>query len=1030
MTDYERIVLDHYKINSSFPVEWPTEKDLSDASEDEYAPIPPPKNSKGKLEIPFRPAKRYSALGRSPSDSRSILSSPGRGNDTTAEASVQKDEPDPLGTTDSIVRVLQRRGLPVEEDARLRSQFLLSSSSFSPELFLSQVHSNASTQSLMQGMDFLTRSIDQQSVSLKVLVESNFERFVRAKTTIDNVYSQMRNQGIDPHQETRKALSRHTSRTSLGSGIHSRNPGAIPSNNLGINKPLPSDKMKNALTKESEYGLAGIKAPLLESSRKAEDIWGPAFGSREREDSLKAVLSTVEAFHGIFEVGAIITDCIKRKDYDGLIEEYGKARGYCATAKTIGQDSLRAESPISDSDLQLIVVTARMWVDVEAQIEEFKKDIWRRLAGMKSHSNSSSLSGTNSEEHMELISILLELGVQDNPIWVWLLSRYDYLRNKISTTSERSRADIEMLRRRLAKSNKPNANLVASYLRSSARHGLGNRAGTLDTVDVIELWERIHTNMTKLLSSQGGILGEVIEFWDTAMSFIEGKTQQPLPVGYDGQSKVHHRLSLDGTKQLQNGALELINQIRESVFSFFAEPPIEDLSVLLTPKSPNPDSPKSASQRQTPSIDQLLTPDSNGIPPFPEKLGEAWEKLAFWPPRSNSLSGVFYLNRILALAGTAANEMAAMNFIEQGSSTTDRLRLFIAGTRERCVQALCAAWNKDAEDCKALEDWTRSSEKRDITKMPMHFMAFESAVITGMQKILFISEVVPKPGIPDVVTPPPAKLLQMVRGQFVTSLYKALSGMVENADNLASRRGGIPEDSDTLASPLAIISPMNVSSTSIDPSDRNVRMLLTLSNLQVLRTEVVPQLIAQFENSFSVKLTDESKAIRDVLGQIDARLFQTYVAPSISTISHIVRAGILSPAWEPSTPRPSEVRPYIYSLLLTLVVIHTQVSTTAASLTPQILSYLLEKTSQTLLNTFKERGNFSLAALMQATLDVEFVAQTLLQYTTEKASKLQNEIYVEIDRGTGDDARVRLQKELPEMRVILKGLREKSKSML
>ena len=52
-------------------------------------------------------------------------------------------------------------------------------------------------------------------------------------------------------------------------------------------------------------------------------------------------------------------------------------------------------------------------------------------------------------------------------------------------------------------------------------------------------------------------------------------------------------------------------------------------------------------------------------------------------------------------------------------------------------------------------------------------------------------------------------------------------------------------------------------------------MLLTLSNLQALRATVVPSLNTQFENAFSVKLTDETKTIRDVLSQIDARLFQS-----------------------------------------------------------------------------------------------------------------------------------------------------------
>jgi exocyst complex component 2 len=183
----------------------------------------------------------------------------------------------------------------------------------------------------------------------------------------------------------------------------------------------------------------------------------------------------------------------------------------------------------------------------------------------------------------------------------------------------------------------------------------------------------------------------------------------------------------------------------------------------------------------------------------------------------------------------------------------------------------------------------------------------------------------------------------------------------------------------------------------------------------------------QFENAFSVKLTDEAKTIRDVLGQIDARLFQSYTRPAMEEVGTIIRAGILSPDWEPKE-KPKEVKPYVYEALLNLVFIHTQVSTTASSLTSQVLSYLLEQMSREFLQAFRTRSRFALAALMQATLDVEFAAQTLSQYTTDRATQLQSEIYQQLDAGTDNEARERLQGELPEMRAVLKRLREASRS--
>jgi exocyst complex component 2 len=151
----------------------------------------------------------------------------------------------------------------------------------------------------------------------------------------------------------------------------------------------------------------------------------------------------------------------------------------------------------------------------------------------------------------------------------------------------------------------------------------------------------------------------------------------------------------------------------------------------------------------------------------------------------------------------------------------------------------------------------------------MYFEAFEKKVLLGMQQVLYLSDTTTKSGSRDVITPPPSKLLQMMRTQFVSSVYKAVSGMLENAE--APGRGD--EDEWVLVTSLSSIaegaSPAEMlTQDAINVSSRNVRLLLTMSNLKALRNERVPSLIQLFESSFSVKLADESKTIRDVFGQI------------------------------------------------------------------------------------------------------------------------------------------------------------------
>lgn len=108
----EHTILNHYNLTNPLPTAWPAEKDESDTSEEEITA-----SALSKTAI-RQSRSRYSALQRNGSDHRSLVPGSQKLRDGH-ENLVQKDEPDPLGVTDSVVRVLRQRGLPVEEDQRL-----------------------------------------------------------------------------------------------------------------------------------------------------------------------------------------------------------------------------------------------------------------------------------------------------------------------------------------------------------------------------------------------------------------------------------------------------------------------------------------------------------------------------------------------------------------------------------------------------------------------------------------------------------------------------------------------------------------------------------------------------------------------------------------------------------------------------------------------------------------------------------------------------------------------------------------------
>ncbi|KAF2014145.1 hypothetical protein BU24DRAFT_392262 [Aaosphaeria arxii CBS 175.79] len=1034
MESMETKLLNKYNIPTLFPAQWPEEKDRSSDEEEDEAPrtaaVQPLRRSNTK--------SRYSVLENTRTYSRQL---PGaEKNQDGVENLVQKDEADPLGTYPSVVHVLRQRGLPVEEDIKLRNRFLLSSTSFSPSLFLSQVHSSASTDSLLAGLDFLSRSIEQKSASLKVLVESNFERFVSAKSTIDRVYNEMRDTGREPENPglRRPSHGRGASRASFSSRKPSGplSPSAMIGTNLG---DIPSEKKKkNALTKECEYGVHGIKVPLTEVAVKAEEVWGPALNGREKEETLKSILGSVEKNRSLFEVGSTIQDAIRRKDHDTIIEEYTRARKFAEDARYDVEQATYNKTPLSDVQVHQIIVTARMWNDVETQIESFKRDCWKRLASTHFTKEQAGSEQAKSEQYMEMISIMLELGVEDNPIWIWLLSRYDYLKSRIIATCERSKVELEILRRHLSNTSKPGLRTLSKHFRAiPVDSNAAVEPAKLDSAKVIEFWEQANSSMTNLLSSNGGLLGEVVEYWDIAQSFISGRAQRTMPMGFNNQSSVHHKLSSSNVIELEKGTTELSNLIREHIFSVFADPPIEDISLLFSPAptDPEPATPRTPlSAALSPTSSTRFRFDPANIPPPSPSRGETWEKYAFWPPNSNALSGSHYLAKTLLLIGTAANEMASLRLPETNNSAGlgDALRALVGAVRERCVQAVCVAWNTDAESLKVLEDWTRDPDRKDITNMPSRFLAVQSFLLTNLQKIMYVSgsEGGSKTAV-DVVVPPSNKLLQMVRSQFVTSLYRTLSGMVECAekgrralgkefeikgDDLTIDESQIGEDVDGWGK--------------VDADKQPIRLLLTLSNMTTLANTTAPQLLNHFETLFSVALTDESNRIRDVLSQLDLQLFKSYTKPHIAAINNTIQTGIFAPNWaapparQTSSVADRDPSPYVFSALLSLVIVHTEVSTTSPPLVPRILRSLFESSTETLIATFSSLPHCNLDMLMQATLDVEFMAQTLSAYTTEKASQVQTDIYQVLDQKTDNAARVRLQEELGNLRGVLKRLRE------
>lgn len=111
----------------------------------------------------------------------------------------------------------------------------------------------------------------------------------------------------------------------------------------------------------------------------------------------------------------------------------------------------------------------------------------------------------------------------------------------------------------------------------------------------------------------------------------------------------------------------------------------------------------------------------------------------------------------------------------------------------------------------------------------------------------------------------------------------------------------------------------------------------------------------------------------------------------------------------------TEIRPYIFDILIFLVGVHAQVSAAAAPLLDRALSALVEGVADEALRCFRQVKKFGMGGMLrvsdtilsasspntielQATLEIEFLHQTLARYVTPSAAKTLSELYNKISQ--------------------------------
>ncbi|KZS97149.1 hypothetical protein SISNIDRAFT_406460 [Sistotremastrum niveocremeum HHB9708] len=707
---------------------------------------------------------------------------------------------------------------------------------------------------------------------------------------------------------------------------------------------LYADMKDGLLAEETEYASVPLKEHLKLATQKADQIFLPVLENAAKTEKVRSTLGVFERSKFFFNLPGSLRENVDAGKYDAALRDYSKGKFLLETKP--GQ-LLSATGEAKKNDEQQKRILDKVWQQVERVMTSMRTTLLDKLAD-----------GTRAVEEQErTIEILLELNGPEDPVWVYFDNQHQHIMERLASISKASEAAVEDAKGKL-NPDMQDPDRATEHLAIQLRDcllALNSKQPDESTsvTEGQEVWRSI-LDLVKNVSEV--IVSSLPSFWKIAKGYMDGKLKKKTASSASRRSPV----------QCRTMALDVIQKYISVLSSFFS---LSDKAVVSSPSS------------------------SHG-------------SVAPWLiPGTNSITTAYYLNRILSELSDYIGEIGSISTeVTQGETGDAGLKGLLDSMRWKFEDVLSYTWLRDARIFYYLETWEADPRNMTITLYLSEILKYQKHITTAAFTIaggLDTSNL--SRGV--IQNPIQQEYTRKITKSFLDALYAFLDGLV----HLASEETPailLPPSRDPFVNgkPATIQGVRRV----VDLNDANTRLLLVVSNLIHVNETLIPTMIDQLQTALGVQVEEDRRTILEVTGELDKTLFDDFVKRRASPITSIIRAGVLDDSidWY-EMPPPKEVRPYIYEVLISLVEIHAHVSTVARKLLERSLNAIIEIVTQECIMCFKQVPKFGMGGMLRATLEIEFMHQTIMYYTTPAATATLAEVYNQIShsyaRRPGDE---------------------------
>ncbi|EIM87714.1 uncharacterized protein STEHIDRAFT_147005 [Stereum hirsutum FP-91666 SS1] len=721
---------------------------------------------------------------------------------------------------------------------------------------------------------------------------------------------------------------------------------------------LHAEMREGLLAESTDYASRPLRDQLKQAASKANQVFLPVLENANKAQKLRTTLGVFERSKFFFNLPASIVESMQVGRYEAAMRDYKKGKFMLESRPgqllPIGSQKEGEGAVLAERQQKRIL--EKVWSTVEKAMGEMRALLLSQLQDP----------GRPVEEQEKTIEILLELDTSDDPVWTYFDSQHKYIMDSMKRTFRVTSDAVQAKKHRV---DPPISGSEASNLLLAGQLQNCVTALKSNQPDLViaqsgghEVWQSI-LETVKAVSEV--MISALPNFWRVGRAFLDGRFKKTTSTSRRSPNQV-------GTM-----AFDIIKLYISILSEFF----------LLSDKA-------------------VASPAAGSAKPPP-----------FFPLNSNVLTTAHYLMKVLGEIQESVNEINLMEInTGRGNDVNATLKELIESVRWKFEDVLITAWLRDATQFYHLETWTASIAEPYTTLYLSDIQLFEKHITTCAFKIAG--------GVDLSASASSSRLVKQhavatefkskITKAFVDTLYAFLDGMVNlaseespiglrgvgqeqggavhlQADGAASSKLGKISHSNSITGPNAF--------DQLDLASIDTRTILVLSNLDYLRRSLIPSMVSQLEIAFNTSIEAEKQTLMTVVQELDKTLFGGYVKPKAAIVTSIVRRGILDSDMDwYETPQPTEIRPYMYETLMFLVGVHAQVSSAAAPLLDRTLNALVEDLAQEALRCFRQVKRFGMGGMLRATLEIEFMHQTLSRYVTASANSMLSELYEKISK--------------------------------